>query len=452
MKRFYLFYLLSMIAFPMTAQESLQSGFKMLESGSFENAEAFFGTYLKSYPDDKTAQICYGRAVGLNGRPMDANALFASLLKKYPGDFEIQINYNESFLWDKQYEVAKPLYAELVLNYPDSFGAALGYANTLSSLMEYDKALMWVMKARAMEPSNESAMISSKYIKLGYANQFVNAQQYDQGKQLLLEIFKDFPEDRDALLNMANLFLITKQVDSAKVAYERFAITPKDSIAALVGIALAEHIGENEREALRVAELANFKANRFGDDALTERTLERYGQALIWNRKFKSARNMIGNLQKQYSSRPWLIALEATLSMYTGDAKKSIFNYNMILDRDSDSFDGNLGKANALFAADHILPAYEATFQTLDLFENQKDAIGLLEKLNQMHTPSVAQQGAYTFDNGNNIALSSTTSSIVPFSTKFVTTATYGYRTTENTVTGNRANSHLILAGIRYKL
>ncbi|MGB5370757.1 MAG: tetratricopeptide repeat protein [Flavobacteriaceae bacterium] len=452
MKRFYLFSLLSIYAFSMTAQESLQSGFKMLESGSFENAEAFFGTYLKSYPDDRTAQICYGRAVGLNGRPMEANALFASLLKKYPGDFEIQINYNESFLWDRQYEVAKPLYAELVLNYPDSFGAALGYANTLSNLKEYDKALKWVMKARAMKPFNESAKTSTKYIKLGYANQFVNAQQYQQAKQLLNEIFIDIPQDRDALLNLANLFLLTEQVDSAKVIYQRSAITPKDSITALIGIALAEHIGENEREALRIAELAKSRVNRFGDDELTERSMERYGQALIWNRKFKSARKLIGNLQKQYSSRPWLITLEATLSMYTGEAKRSIINYDVLLNKDGNSFDGNLGKANALLAADQIIPAYQATFHTLDLFENQKDAIGLLEKLNHMHTPSVTQQGAYSFDNGNNLAFSSTTSSIAPFSTKFVTTVSYGYRTTENTVTGNRANAHVILAGMRYKL
>ncbi|HAI37574.1 MAG TPA: hypothetical protein DCM40_05325, partial [Maribacter sp.] len=40
----------------------------------------------------------------------------------------------------------------------------------------------------------------------------------------------------------------------------------------------------------------------------------------------------------------------------------------------------------------------------------------------------------------------------VPFSTKFKTTLSYLYRTTENTVTVNKANSHVVVAGLHYKL
>ena len=121
------------------AQDDMSPGFKLLEKGDFEKAESFFESYLQSDPENKTANLCYGRAVGLSGDPKRATVLFGSLKDQYPNDYEITINYNESFLWDKQYNKAKPLYQDLVEKYPDKFGAVLGYANTLSNLKEYKR-------------------------------------------------------------------------------------------------------------------------------------------------------------------------------------------------------------------------------------------------------------------------------------------------------------------------
>lgn len=448
----YCFIILLVFHLPLLSQEPMEKGFKHLEMGRFEEAESFFKFYLVEYPDNKTANICYGRAVGLSGEPQKATALFASLLISYPKDFEIQINYNESLLWGKQYEAAKPLYQKLVDEYPNNFGAILGYANTLSNLKEFETALKWINKALAIEPENESAKISRKYIRLGYANVFVNLQDYNKGKELLEEIFLDFPEDKDALLNLANLFLITKDVERAKSIYGRYATTPKDSVIALNGIALAEHIGEKEKEALRVTFIALEKVRLFRDSLLTVRTLDRHVQALIWNRKFKTAKKELASLEQQYGQPNWILALKSTLGMYTGDFKSSLANYNAILEKDSTSFDGNLGKANALFAGDQILPAYGAAFKTLDIFENQKDALGFIEKLNIQHTPMIEEHFAYTFDNGNNIAYSNNTTINLPISTTFITTVSYQYRSTENTVNLNKANSHVILTGFQYKL
>ncbi|WP_237701158.1 tetratricopeptide repeat protein [Maribacter sp. HTCC2170] len=430
----------------------MEKGFQLLESGQFADAELFFESYLGNDPKNKTAQICYGRAVGLNGKPKKATTLFAELLKVYPNDFEIQINYNESFLWNKEYETAKPLYADLVTKYPKNFGAVLGYANTLSNLMEYKEALKWVQKALEIQPESKSAKVSRKYMRLGYANQYVNQQLYGQGKQFLEEIFLDFPEDKDALLNLANLYLITKEVDSAKTTYSRYATSPKDSITALIGISLAEHIDEKDKKALEVATIAKNQVIQFKNTELTERAYDRYVQALIWNRKFKIAKQQIDSLEKTNSNRKWILALKATLGLYTGDAKMSIKNYDAILIQDRTSFDGNLGMANALFAADQIDDAYTAAFETLKIYKNQKDVLGFIEKLNTQHTPSIEEQVAYTFDNGNNVAFYTNTRTTIPFSTKFKTSFSYLYRTTENTITKNKANSHVFLAGLEYKL
>ena len=444
-----LFFLLS---FTVQAQQSMQKGFELLENGNFADAEDFFDSYLKLDATNKTAQICYGRAVGLNGTPDRANSLFANLVQEYPNDYEVAINYNESFLWAGKYEEAKPLYKKMVADYPNEFGALLGYANTLSNLKEFKAALYWVNKAIALKPDNEGAKVSRKYIKLGYANEYVNAQNYRLGQQLLQEIFEDFPEDKEVLLNMANIHLITKEVDSAKRIYWRYATSSKDSITAKNGIALAEHIGGNERKALKMALQAKEKVHSLGDTVLSQLTYDRYVQALIWNRKFNDAKKEIDSLTRVHPNSSWVQALNATLGMYTGDFKASLSNYDTILSKDSISFDGNLGKANALFASDRIVPAYKAAFQTLKIFKDQKDAQGFIEKVNGLHTPSIEEHAAYTFDNGNNIAFSNTINTFLPFSTKFKTTLSYQYRTTENTVTQNKADSHVVLAGLGYKL
>tara|TARA_B100001146_G_scaffold224562_1_gene242938 strand:+ start:419 stop:2476 length:2058 start_codon:yes stop_codon:yes gene_type:complete len=434
------------------AQDDMSPGFKLLEKGDFEKAESFFESYLQSDPENKTANLCYGRAVGLSGDPKRATVLFGSLKDQYPNDYEITINYNESFLWDKQYNKAKPLYQDLVEKYPDKFGAVLGYANTLSNLKEYKEALVWVNKAIALNPENESAKVSKKYIRLGYANEYVNNQSYKKGIKLLLEIFDDFPEDKDALLNLANVYLITKNTDKAKSTYRRYATSKKDSITAINGMALAEHIAEKDKEALKQAEFAKSMVSEITDAKLTEQTLNRYVQALIWNRKYGDAKKEIEKLEKTYPDSNWVRALRATLGMYTAKFKMSIENYDAILAKDSASFDGNLGKANALFASDRVVPAYKAAFQTLRIFKNQKDAKGFIEKLNGMYTPLVEDHAAYTFDNGNNVAISNTISASLPWSTKFKTSLSYQYRTTENSLTLNKAESHVATVGLDFKL
>ena len=47
--------------------QNMKEGFQLLETGKFEKAEQYFQKVLVDYPTNKTANLCYGRAVGLNG-------------------------------------------------------------------------------------------------------------------------------------------------------------------------------------------------------------------------------------------------------------------------------------------------------------------------------------------------------------------------------------------------
>ena len=283
-----LFIILIVISSTVSAQE-MNEGFGYLETGQFDKAEIFFNKILDDYPDNKTANLCYGRAVGLNGNAPKAVGIFTNLLETYPTDLEIQLNYAESLLWGSQFEKAKVYYTTLVAENPTNFAALLGFANTFSNLKEYENALIYVNKALEVSVKNPNAMVSKKYIRLGYANEFVQKQSYKEAIDLLNENLVDFPNDKETLLNKVNIYLMTKETENANEIYKQLATNPKDSLLALNGLALAAHIAEKDKEALEISNEAMLKSSIVKDSILTKQTFERYVQALIWNKKFKDA-------------------------------------------------------------------------------------------------------------------------------------------------------------------
>ncbi len=452
MRIYFTFFLLLTSVFFLKAQENMQEGFNYLETGKYKEAQKFFQVVLKDHPTNKTAKLCYGRAVGLNGNSEKAMNIFTEMLGNYPNDFEVKLNYAESLLWGSQFMKAKDYYNGLVNEDPKSFSALLGFANTLSNLKEYNNALVYVNKALEESPGNPNALNSKKYIRLGYAYQYQQKQEYDNALELLNENLKDFPLDKETLQNKANVYLIKNKPEEAKKVYSQMATNKKDSIIALNGLSLVSHLQGKERKALQISIESKKKISKVNDTLLHKQTIERYIQALIWNKKFKEADNNINELIKTKPNENWVLALRATLGMYRSDFKETIADYTQILKNDDKSFDGNLGISNALFADGKTNEAYEAVYKTLEVFPKQKDASNFLKKLNEDFTPYLEEKLSYTFDNGDNIALASNTEIVFPFSTKFRTTATYQYRETENKITNNKASSNNLTLGVAYKL
>ncbi|OIQ20165.1 MAG: hypothetical protein BM557_05715 [Flavobacterium sp. MedPE-SWcel] len=431
--------------------QNMQEGFTYLETGAFAKAEVFFDDILKTYPDNKTANLCYARALGLNNNPKEANRLFSNMLKQHPNDFEIELNYAESLLWNKNYTDAKSYYYTLVTNHPESFPALLGYANTLSNLKEYSEALDYVNRALAASPDNPNALISRKYIRLGYASKLVQLRDYDSAINLLNDNLIDLPNDKDTLLNKANVYLIIKNSKKAKEAYQQLATNRADSIVALNGFALADHINTKNKKALKWALKAVVLSQKHKDENLIKLANERYIQALIWNKKFKEAEEAIITEKLKYPNDNSVLALSATLGMYRSDFKESIQDYQNILANDSLSFDGNLGIANAHFADGDPNNAYKAVNKTLTIFENQKDAITFLEKLNTTYSLYIEEKAGHSYDNGDNKAYFSTTTLHFPLNTKWSLSAYYRYRETKNSITNRSAKSNDIKGSVQYQ-
>lgn len=432
--------------------QNMQEGFTYLETGKYEQAESFFKTILKDYPENKTARLCFGRAVGLNGNAEKAESLFTKLLNDFPNDFEVKLNYGESLLWNKKYKEAKSYFKALIAEDSKSFPALLSYANTLSNLKEYEEALIYVNKALEVSPGNPNALTSKKYMYLGYAYQKQQAQQYEEAESLLKENLKLFKDDKDTLINLANLYLIANRLDDAKATYNLLAENPENKLVSLNGLALVSHLSSKEKEALQLSEQAFLSLGADTDAKQVQPTTERYIQALIWNKKYKTANTLISNLIEDKPNKNWLLALRATLNIYKSDFKKSVADYNQILVNDSTSFDGNLGKANAKKALGYYDEAYQSAENTLKFYDNQKDATNFINTLNTNFTPFWETKTSYSFDNGDNKAYAIQTSLEFPTSTKFKWLANYGYRTTSNKVTDNDANSNDFSLGLSYQL
>ena len=432
--------------------QDMQDGFTYLETGKYDQAEIFFDTILKYFPDNKTARLCYGRAVGLNGNAEKAKVLFTNLLEDYPTDFEVKLNYGESLLWNKNFMEAKTYYKNLVAEDSSSFAALLGFANTLSNLKEYEDALTLVNKALEVSPGNPNALNSKKYIYLGYAYQNQQAQNYVIAETLLNENLLLFLNDKDTLLNLANLYLISNQLEKAKAIYNRLAENSENILSALNGLALVSHLNGMEKNALMISQDAYNSLTKITPETLTQQTSERYIQALIWNKKYKQAQALIDPLFAEQPNENWILALRATLNIYKSDFNKSVADYNRIIENDSTSFDGNLGKANALKALGFYDNAYLSAENTLKFYDKQKDATNFIKTLNISFTPFLETKTSFTFDNGDNEAFSSKSSIDFPFSTKFKVIGKYGYRKTNNAVTNNKATSSDFSLGLSYQL
>ncbi len=156
-------------SFSITAQDFTE-GYQYLETGKFEKATDYFENALEEYPQNKTAQLCYARALGLSSDPEKAQSIFEELLIQYPDDYELELNLAESFMWQKKFETADSIYKYLSEKDSNNFVARLGLANASTNLKNHELAVASINIALEISPDNPSALTSKKYICLAYAD------------------------------------------------------------------------------------------------------------------------------------------------------------------------------------------------------------------------------------------------------------------------------------------
>lgn len=170
----------------MFGQDPMVDGYAMLDAAEYDKAAVFFEDFLKS--ENKTARICYARALGLGGEKEKALDLFIGLNADYSDDFEVLLNLGEAYLWNNQANAAIGIYNSLLSKDSLNFVANLGYANAHASLEKNDVALEYIEKAILLNPKDKGAHKSKKYIMIAKAYSLYKNGNYDASEEWLRRI------------------------------------------------------------------------------------------------------------------------------------------------------------------------------------------------------------------------------------------------------------------------
>lgn len=370
------------------AGQDMTKGFKQLETGEFESAKVFFENVLKKSPDNKTALICYGRAVGLSGNPEVSLGIFNDLNRKYVQDKEVMLNLAEAQLWGKQPLKAIPVYQSLLETDAQLFPALLGLANSFSMAGKYEQAYETIGKAIAINSENEQAKISRKYIILGYANYVGSDQQdYEKALTLLGENLANDAEDQDSRMLQGSMLMRAKRYDEALASFSKL----KSKTNSLIQQSLVLHLSGKNQEAYLLAD----SANRISIDDPQKKMVVKLHllNALLWNNELKKAKVYYQSLTDELGEEASVLFAGAQLSMYDANFEKGVDYYQSGLKKDEKSFAGNLGIADAFHALKQDSKSYLAAFKSEEMFDNQPDVLAFIKKLNDGHSPEV--HGAY---------------------------------------------------------
>lgn len=373
------------------AQSPMQAGFGMLEKGEFQQAKVFFAEYLEKDPGNPTALVCYGRATGLSGNVQEAQEVFQGLLEKDPANEEFLLNMAESHLWGGDGSSAAAVYKGILANNDQNFVALMGYANSMSAQKNYAEAYDYIQRALRVNPGNEQALISQKYIRLGLAN-YLAAQEgdYEKAKSIVDLNLQSNAEDQESLMLKATIHLLEGEFKNARNIYQHKIKKPLD---AYVGWSVAEHFLGQDEKALMVVEEGLLEVSQNGDPQELLKMKLQYVTVLLWNNRLKEADEYVKQVSKENPDNKEVLASQAEVLIYLSDYAKGVQKYQQFLGRDSSSFKGNLGMADAHHALGLDDLAYEGAFKTLVYFPGQKDVLGFIERLNNSHAPAASLEG-----------------------------------------------------------
>jgi tetratricopeptide (TPR) repeat protein len=378
----------------------MTSGFKMLEEGHFSDAAKFFKGVLENEPNNQTAMLCYGRGIGLSGNTEEAKKVFKKLQELKPGDFEVDLNMAESYMWSKDYKVALDLYKVLYERDQKSFPAVLGLANAYSENKKYDEALELIEQAIAINPSNENAKVSRKFMRLGKGAILMNSGNFESAIQLHNLILDEDSLDTDGLLNRANALIASKQYEKAKEDYQKLLNIPSKEVECYLGLSRIANLEKDKKKSLQIAKEAVFAADSAGSINANMGLVNAYGAL----KDFKSAFNIIDSLWVIYPNDPNLISAYGRMNIWSKGFKKATQYYQQLLELKPESFDGNLGYADANHAMALDKTAFEYVRNTLAYYPGQIDALNFLERLHLSHDPSISSHIFSSLDNGGNVS------------------------------------------------
>lgn len=388
------------------SQINMQEGFSMLEGGEFADAKVYFEEVLKSEPNNKTAKICYARALGLSGEKAESLEEFKHLQTHYPGDFEILLNLAESFMWNERYSEASQLYSELISIEPENFVANLGYANANAALKNNNTALEFIDKSLAVEPKNQNAITSKKYILLAISSEYRNKLSYDTSMMHLDTILSTHPDDREALLNKAVNYLWMDKPHKANKIYQEITDKNIEPLEGNIGLSYTNVLLHQKAQARNFAEIAVLLAeNPNVSEANKIRAGVNMVNALGFDRKYSQAHDMIDTLMLTHGSdHKDLILARGRMYVWDNETDKGLKYYNFLDSTYAPSFEVKMGLAEAMRGQRKFKESVAFIDEALAIVPNQPDALRLREVVKDEYRPKLTLDYMFAQDVGENFA------------------------------------------------
>lgn len=383
----------------------MDSGFAMLEKQDFKEAEKFFEEILNTHPESVTANICYGRALGLGGSAKIALQHLKKLYSTYPNNFEIGLNVAEAYMWNEQFSQALQLYKALYPSHPNDFVVNQGIANASASLHDNDTAFRFIKKALEIQPDNSGAKLSAKYIRLAKCEELHRQGDIEQAHLQLDTILLDFKNDREVLLKRAVIYLTTDELKKASETYTLLYTNKIDIYEGLAGMSYTSKLQHKNKKALSYAQQAFEYANATHkqDDEILIRAyigiIDSYGI----NRNFKKSFSYLEEAEQLFQNTTSLDLTRARMHLWNRSYSKAFGVYNQMDDMDN-SFEYHLGLAELYRATSDINKAKDKVKEGLHVIPNETNAVRFLKELKRMQKPTFTIGHFVSKDNGQNTA------------------------------------------------
>ena len=437
----------------LSSQVLLEDGFSMLESQAYDEAAEFFGAVLSTEPENKTARICYGRALGLGGDTNKGLEVFTALRKDYPADYEVELNVAEAYMWQKEYEQAYQVYQTLLDIDSSNYVANLGFANANASLNKNDIALCYINKAISLSTNNGGALISKKYILLALAERARKDWEYEKSHVFLDTLSELYPKDKDILLTRAAVYLSNQEVNLAKDTYQEMLDEELAILDATVGLSYTSLLNNNIKECLVYAQQATALASSSGVQGEQYlRVAINEVNALAVARKYSEANVLLDELDIAYPNATDVKLAKARIKVWGKEAKDGLAMYQALGEDMPESFDLYMGQAEAYRSLKERSKAISLIEKALALQPRQPDAHRLLDEIKSEKRAVLAVDALSSTDVGGNNAQVGRVFFEVGAGDKHRIFTQYQYRQAMQQREGVESNQQVLLIGDRWQV
>lgn len=395
------FLVFNLIVLSLNAQIKLDSGFMLLDNQRFDEAKSFFENVLLKEPNNISAMIGFGRALGLKGNAEPAFAYFDSLSQTHPKELEILLNRAEAILWKKEAKAGEINYLNLLQKFPDNYVAYIGLGNALAMQQRYEEALARYEKSAELNPSLEYTQFLIKSTMNNLAYQLLNLGKFEKSKQFYFKALARDTNNVQSLSGLVSVFLAQDSLKKAAIYAQKLSKVQGAEVQGLTLLGYTQKLQGKINEALATNETA-YKMTMPTDTVQHLQAMNNLIYAHLWNRKINKAAKLQYRLNVLYPMKQERLVPQAQVYVYQGKMRHALGILNDIRKADSSSFDGNLGLSDLYLGLGNNKKAWKYIQNTLKYYPFQKDALFVKKKVQIALSPDIKTIYNYFSDNQQN--------------------------------------------------